>query len=343
MRPDSMRLQLILFSACLLISCARDERTSRSDASAQAARPPAATARELESIVAKAVAVDYGYTTVDLGGSVVRGQADRYSVSAEAADVLEVQVSSGEDNAAFTVVGPDGEVVGGTEDSLSIREWRLATASAGTYSIYVAASRGNATYQITVRRARPAVVRSGGIFVQGDAVVRLGADGAPAELAHLARSDDFPGFGPTFAVSPDNRKVAYIGTTEEGFALYLGREDEEVSAAVEASGQPDYRSQPVWAPDSGSFAFAQDSRIWLYDLESRTARVVARPDMEYGEAVDPSFSEDGTRLYYYSGSRFEYSFRGDRRSVLTDGSDPRPEPEDTPKYPGENLRGFEGD
>jgi len=94
-----------------------------------------------------------GRTTAILKGAVVRGTQDRYILGARAGQGMIVHVSSREKNAVFTILGPDGTALEGTEEGLDTTDWTGDLPLSGDYSIWVSPTRGNATYtlEVTIR------------------------------------------------------------------------------------------------------------------------------------------------------------------------------------------------
>lgn len=94
-----------------------------------------------------------GPLDVELNGSVIRGDRDRYSLSMLAGETLEVQITSLEGNAAFSILGPSPSQVPlpGTEEDKSTIQWAVTIPADGAYSILVSPTRGNATYTLKVK------------------------------------------------------------------------------------------------------------------------------------------------------------------------------------------------
>lgn len=80
-----------------------------------------------------------------LSNAVVRGDRDTYLLNAGAGQVMEVQISSLEDNAAFDVIAPDGSVL-----AQEFVDDRIPLPVSGNYQISVGGTRGNAIYQLRV-------------------------------------------------------------------------------------------------------------------------------------------------------------------------------------------------
>ena len=94
-----------------------------------------------------------GRTTAVLSGAVVRGTNDRYILGARAGQTMIVHITAREKNAVFTILGPDGTALEGTEEGVDAKDWTGELPLSGDYSIWVSPSRGNATYtlEVTIR------------------------------------------------------------------------------------------------------------------------------------------------------------------------------------------------
>jgi hypothetical protein len=91
-----------------------------------------------------------GPLDVELSGAVIRGERDRYSLSMLAGEILDVQITSLEGNAVFSILGPDQIALPGTEEGKDTIQWAVPIPVDGVYSILVAPTRGNATYTLKV-------------------------------------------------------------------------------------------------------------------------------------------------------------------------------------------------
>lgn len=94
-----------------------------------------------------------GSTRAVLKGAVVRGTSDRYILGARSGQTMTVRVTSLEKNAAFTILGPDGAALPGTDDGRDATNWAGELPLDGDYSVWVSPTRGNATYtlEVTIR------------------------------------------------------------------------------------------------------------------------------------------------------------------------------------------------
>jgi len=104
-------------------------------------------------IIAKTQAIRFatGPMEVTLNGSVLSGQRDRYTLSMAKGETLDVVLNSSEGDAVFTILGPDGNPLMGTEEGKDINNWAVPVPSDGSYAIQVGPTRGNATYTLTVK------------------------------------------------------------------------------------------------------------------------------------------------------------------------------------------------
>jgi hypothetical protein len=92
-----------------------------------------------------------GPLNVELNGTVISGQRDRYSLSMLAGETLDVQITSLEGNAVFSILGPNQIPVPGTEEGKDTMQWAVLVPADGAYSILVGPTRGNATYTLKVK------------------------------------------------------------------------------------------------------------------------------------------------------------------------------------------------
>jgi len=94
-----------------------------------------------------------GRTTAVINGAVVRGTNDRYILGARSGQTMIVHITAREKNAVFTILGPDGTALEGTEEGVDATDWTGELPLSGDYSIWVSPSRGNATYtlEVTIR------------------------------------------------------------------------------------------------------------------------------------------------------------------------------------------------
>ncbi|HLS79414.1 MAG TPA: hypothetical protein VK083_21755 [Nocardia sp.] len=81
-----------------------------------------------------------------IDGAVIRGESDTYFFDAYGGQWLDVTLFSLEDNAAFTITGPDGITTAYPDDVAAV-----LLPYDGTYAVNVAPERGNATYTLWVQ------------------------------------------------------------------------------------------------------------------------------------------------------------------------------------------------
>jgi hypothetical protein len=158
----------------------------------------------------------------------------------------------------------------------------------------------------------------------------------------LATSDAFPfGFGPTYAFDGDSSFIAFIGASDDTFKLFVMNDKIDMPISGIGEGCIDGRTNLEWSPDGIFLLFTRGERIWMYNTEVDSAWKVSEPEEDWMEDYDPSFSDDGSRIFFFRGSRFEYVFSGGKYSINLDGTDLRKEEEEIPMYPPEDLRGEE--
>ena len=91
----------------------------------------------------KTVKFGKGKSSASYSNSVIRGDRDTYNLSAGAGQFMTVTITSGEDNASFQIIAPNGQDL-----VLDDTNWREELPASGNYKIIVGAGRGNATYTI---------------------------------------------------------------------------------------------------------------------------------------------------------------------------------------------------
>ncbi len=97
------------------------------------------------SVRTQAVYFDSGKSSTTVSNSVVRGDADLYTLNAQGGQAMKLSITSGENNAAFSVVDPTGMILG-TE----LTDKDLILEHTGEYQIIVGGTRGNATYDLAI-------------------------------------------------------------------------------------------------------------------------------------------------------------------------------------------------
>lgn len=100
--------------------------------------------------VTKRIKFAKGKHSATVSNSVIRGEVDTYIVGAEAEQMMTVRVTAIENNAAFTVQGPDGEYLQDAGEEDEARQVTNTLPYNGDYKIIVGGTRGNATYRLTV-------------------------------------------------------------------------------------------------------------------------------------------------------------------------------------------------
>lgn len=91
-----------------------------------------------------------GTTSRTVEGAVVRGTSDVYTLGAAAGQRLRGELTALERNAAFTICAPDGTALTGTEEGRDAATWEGELPAAGTYTIFIGPTRGNASYRLTI-------------------------------------------------------------------------------------------------------------------------------------------------------------------------------------------------
>jgi len=100
--------------------------------------------------ITKRIRFAKGKSSATVRGAVVRGDRDTYIVGAKAEQLMSVSISSLEDNAVFTVQGPDGEFLQDAGEEDDAKGVTVPLPFDGDYRIKVGGTRGNATYRLTV-------------------------------------------------------------------------------------------------------------------------------------------------------------------------------------------------
>jgi hypothetical protein len=103
-----------------------------------------------QSAIDQPIRFAVGPLDVDLNGAVISGERARYSLSMLAGETLDVQITSLEGNAVFSILGPDQIALPGTEEGKDTIQWAVPIPADGEYSILVGSTRGNATYTLKV-------------------------------------------------------------------------------------------------------------------------------------------------------------------------------------------------
>jgi len=92
-----------------------------------------------------------GASSATMRGTVVRGDRDRYYLSAKKGQTMSVKITSEEDNAVFQIYLPGEEkALPGAEDGDDTKDWSGELPSDAEYIIVVGGTRGNASYTLKV-------------------------------------------------------------------------------------------------------------------------------------------------------------------------------------------------
>jgi hypothetical protein len=91
-----------------------------------------------------------GKRSTVVSGAVLRGDLDTYIVGAKSGQMMYTRITSLENNAVFSIKGPDGEYLQdvGEEDDRTDATSDLPYD--GDYKLIVGGTRGNASYKLTV-------------------------------------------------------------------------------------------------------------------------------------------------------------------------------------------------
>lgn len=100
--------------------------------------------------ITKRIKFAKGKHSATVRGAVIRGDRDTYILGARAEQMMAVRITSLEDNAVFTVKGPDGEYLQDAGEEDDARRVASSLPYNGDYRIVVMGTRGNATYRLTV-------------------------------------------------------------------------------------------------------------------------------------------------------------------------------------------------
>ena len=92
-----------------------------------------------------------GSSSATMRGTVVRGDSDRYYLSAKKGQTMSVKITSEEDNAVFQIYLPgEEEALPGAADGDDAKNWSGELPSDAEYVIVVGGTRGNASYTLKV-------------------------------------------------------------------------------------------------------------------------------------------------------------------------------------------------
>ncbi len=95
----------------------------------------------------------HGKNSAIVSGDVVRGDTDVYLIRVHSGQVISVDLSSLEDNAAFDLLEPrargskkENDITEGSD----ITTWKGTLSKTGTYKVVVGGTRGNTSYKLQV-------------------------------------------------------------------------------------------------------------------------------------------------------------------------------------------------
>ena len=92
-----------------------------------------------------------GTSSATIHGAVVRGDRDRYYVSAKRGQTMSVKITSREDNAAFEIYfSGEQESLEGAGEEDDATNWSGELPADNDYVIVVGGTRGNASYTLTI-------------------------------------------------------------------------------------------------------------------------------------------------------------------------------------------------
>ena len=101
--------------------------------------------------IKKKVRFAKGTSSTTIRGSVVRGDRDRYYVTAKKGQTMSVKITSHENNAVFQVyLSGEQESLPGAGDGDDATKWSGQLPADSEYTIVVGGTRGNATYTLTI-------------------------------------------------------------------------------------------------------------------------------------------------------------------------------------------------
>lgn len=101
--------------------------------------------------ITKRVKFQKGQSAATFEGGVVRGDRDVYLVKASKNQVMNVTITSEEDNAVFQILNTKtGKYLNGAADGDDTMQFSGGLPSTGDYKIIVGGTRGNASYKITI-------------------------------------------------------------------------------------------------------------------------------------------------------------------------------------------------
>lgn len=101
--------------------------------------------------IKKTVMFPHGKNSTIIQGSVVRGDRDVYLIRVRSGQIMTIQVSALENNAAFSLYeSKSKKAISGTEEEKDSTKWSGTLSKTGEYRIAVGGTRGNARYKLQV-------------------------------------------------------------------------------------------------------------------------------------------------------------------------------------------------
>ncbi len=101
--------------------------------------------------VKKKVRFARGTSSTTIRGGVIRGDRDRYYISAKKGQTMSVKITSLEKNAVFQIyLSGEQESLPGAGDSDDATKWSGELPADSEYVIVVGGTRGNASYTLTI-------------------------------------------------------------------------------------------------------------------------------------------------------------------------------------------------
>jgi hypothetical protein len=91
-----------------------------------------------------------GTSGAEIRDSVIRGERNRYLIGAGKGQTMTVSVTALEDNAAFSIIAPDGKTIPGTEEPRDLKKWKGNLPASGETIVSVGPTRGNATFVLKI-------------------------------------------------------------------------------------------------------------------------------------------------------------------------------------------------
>jgi hypothetical protein len=104
-----------------------------------------------------------GSSAAAVEGAIVRGTQNTYLLRASAGQQMDLAISSLENNAVFSLAGPDGQALEGARPGQDARAWSGALPLDGDYTLTVGSTRGNASFTLSVSIAPVAQQPAGDI------------------------------------------------------------------------------------------------------------------------------------------------------------------------------------